>query len=103
MIYRLFLMAFVILFAYPVVSLASEQDVESIVKKIDALYRSKTSVADMEMQIVTPHWERTLSMRVWTKGMDKTFIRIDAPKRKRALQRCASATRCGTIFQRPTR
>ena len=38
MIYRLFLMAFVVLFAYPVVSLASEQDVETIVRKIDALY-----------------------------------------------------------------
>ncbi|MCY3871019.1 MAG: outer membrane lipoprotein-sorting protein [Gemmatimonadetes bacterium] len=82
MIYRLFL---VVLFAYPVVPLASERDVESIVRKIDELYRSKASVADMEMQIVTPHWERTLSLRIWTKGMDKTFIRIDAPKKEKGV------------------
>ena len=85
MVYRLFLMAFVILFANPVAPLASERDVASIVRKIDELYRSKTSVADMEMQIVTPHWERTLSLRVWTKGMDKTFIRIDAPKKEKGV------------------
>ena len=85
MIYRLFLMVLVILFTNPVVPLASEQDVETLVRKIDALYRSATSVADMEMQIVTPHWERTLSLRVWTKGMDKTFIRIDAPKKEKGV------------------
>ena len=55
-------------------------DVETIVKKIDQLYRSETSHADMEMHIVTPHWERTLAMTVWTQGMRKTFIRITAPK-----------------------
>ena len=57
-------------------------DVEAIVKKMDQLYRSETSHAEMEMQIATPHWERTLAMTVWTKGMGKTFIRITAPKKE---------------------
>ena len=48
-------------------------DVETIIKKIDQLYRSDTSHADMEMHIVTPHWERTLAMTVWTKRMDQNF------------------------------
>ena len=64
---------------------AQVHDVETIVKKIDRLYRSETSHAEMEMQIVTPHWERTLAMNVWTKGMDKTFIRITAPKKERGV------------------
>ena len=85
MIYRLFFTALVILFVNSVVPLASAQDVKNIVKKIDELYRSATSVADMEMQIVTPHWERTLSLRVWTKGLNKTFIRIDAPKKEKGV------------------
>ena len=46
-------------------------DVESIVKKMDQLHRSETSHAEIEMQITTPHWERTLAMTVWTKGMDQ--------------------------------
>ncbi|MCY4403052.1 MAG: outer membrane lipoprotein-sorting protein [Candidatus Poribacteria bacterium] len=67
----------------PQVTFAAE--VEDIIKHLDQLYRSKTSHADIEMQIVTPHWERTLSMTVWTKGVDKTFIRITAPKKEKGL------------------
>ena len=61
----------------------SDTEVERILKHIDQLYRSKTSQAEMEMQIVTPNWERTLAMTVWTKGTDKTFIRITAPKKEK--------------------
>ncbi len=63
----------------------STQEVEQIVNFIDQLYRSKTSYADMEMHIVTPHYERTLKMLVWTKGMDRTFIRITSPKKERGV------------------
>ena len=60
-------------------------DVETIVKKIDQLYRNESSHADMEMHIVTPHWERTLAMTVWSQGMSKTFIRITAPKKEQGV------------------
>ena len=60
-------------------------DVEEIVRKMDQLYRGETSHAEIEMQITTPHWERTLAMTVWTKGMDKTFIRITAPKKEQGV------------------
>lgn len=63
----------------------STPDVETIIKKIDQLYRSATSHAEMEMHIVTPHWERTLAMTVWSKGMDKTFIRITSPKKEQGV------------------
>ena len=63
----------------------STPDVETIIKKIDQLYRSETSHAQMEMHIVTPHWERTLAMTIWTKGMEKTFIRITAPKKEQGV------------------
>ena len=63
----------------------STPEVEKIVNFIDQLYRSKTSYADMEMHIVTPHYERTLKMLVWTKGMDRTFIRITSPKKERGV------------------
>ena len=61
---------------------ASNAKVEDIIKHIDQLYRSKTSHAEMEMHIVTPNYERTLKMLIWTKGMDNTFIRITAPKKE---------------------
>jgi outer membrane lipoprotein-sorting protein len=60
-------------------------DAKEIVKKIDELYRSDSSKALMVMEIVTPHWERTLKMRVWSQGMNKTFIRILEPKKERGM------------------
>ena len=63
----------------------STPNIESVITHIDRLYRSETSHAEMEMQIVTPHWERTLAMTVWSKGMDKTFIRITAPKKEQGV------------------
>ena len=73
--------------SYVVFAQGGEQlhDVESIVKKMDQLYRSETSHAEIEMQITTPHWERTLAMTVWTMGMDKTFIRITEPKKEQGV------------------
>ena len=58
-------------------------DVETIVKKIDELYRSETSAADIEMLIATPHWDRTLTLTVFTQGMDKTFISITSPNKEK--------------------
>ena len=56
-------------------------DLKSMLAKVDDLYRSEQSVAKMEMEVVTPHWERTMEMDSWTKGTDKTFIKILSPKK----------------------
>lgn len=65
---------------------AQEQNrAEEIVKKVDELYRASTSKAQVEMEIITPHWQRTLKMDVWSKGMDKTFIRILEPKKEQGI------------------
>jgi len=57
-------------------------EAEMIVRKMDALYRSDSSEALVEMTVVTPHWERTLKMRVWSRGMKDTFIRVLEPKKE---------------------
>ena len=64
---------------------ATDIDIEAIVKQMDELYRSETSQTNMEMQIVTPHWERTLALEVWTQGMDRTFILINSPKKEKGV------------------
>ncbi len=60
----------------------SADEAEKIVKKMDELYRSSASQALVEMEIITPHWQRTLKMRAWSEGVDKTFIRILEPKKE---------------------
>ncbi len=70
-------------------ALADEADsaivLKKIVKKIDELYRSKSSYSELEMAIITPHWERTLAMNIWTEGMKKTFIRITSPAKEKGI------------------
>ena len=56
--------------------------IDELVHSLDQLYRSDDSYAEMSMQIVTPHWERTLTMKAWSQGIDKTFIRILSPSRE---------------------
>ena len=74
-------------FLLPLLPLASPADqaplptVEELIAKIDELYRSQTSHSRLEMHIATPHWQRRLSLEMWTRGMDETLIRIDAPKK----------------------
>jgi len=59
-----------------------ENQAWEIIKKVDQLYRSTSSYAMMEMEISTPHWQRTLSLEAWSKGTDKTFILINSPKKE---------------------
>ncbi|GAB4381044.1 MAG: outer membrane lipoprotein-sorting protein [Calditrichia bacterium] len=78
---------FILLIAVPLFSQPQETQnlVREIIQKIDELYRSSSSFAIMEMEIVTPHWVRTLKMKIWTQGKDKTFIRITEPKKERGM------------------
>jgi outer membrane lipoprotein-sorting protein len=65
--------------------LEAKAEAKEIVKKMDELYRSQSSFAVMEMEIITPHWKRTLKMKAWSIGMDKTFIRILFPKKEKGI------------------
>jgi outer membrane lipoprotein-sorting protein len=60
-------------------------DIERVITAIDELYRHDTSHTVMEMEIVTPHWSRTLKMEAWSAGMDKTMIRILQPQKERGM------------------
>lgn len=59
-----------------------QPDIDDVITALDRLYRSNDSYAEMSMHIVTPHWERTLTMKSWSEGSDKTFISILSPARE---------------------
>ena len=64
---------------------ANDPEVEKIIRRIDELYRSESSYSEFEMEIVTPHWQRTMVMVGWTAGQKKTFIRINEPEKDRGV------------------
>jgi len=61
---------------------AAPPDLDTIVRRLDDLYRSKTSIAVIEMTIATAKTTRTLRMKAWSKGEDKALIVIEAPPRE---------------------
>lgn len=54
-------------------------DAAAIIEASFNHYRGKASEAEVEMIIHRPTWERSMSMVGWTKGTDKSLIRITAP------------------------
>ena len=54
-----------------------------ILDKIDDLFRGKSSQGRMTMAIVTANWKRTLALEFWSKGKDKTLMRILSPKKEK--------------------
>jgi outer membrane lipoprotein-sorting protein len=56
-----------------------------IVNTMDELYRSQSSYSEVRMRIVNPHWERTLTMKTWTMGRNKTFITVLSPAREKGV------------------
>lgn len=54
-------------------------DVEALLRRSDDLYRGASSTSVMEMQVKTQRYERTMRMRTWAKGTERTLIRILEP------------------------
>jgi outer membrane lipoprotein-sorting protein len=89
MIHRLFITVLVLFFTLsgPALSAAENDpvDVQSIIDRVDKLYRSDSSYAEVEMKVLSEHWERTLTMDIWTEKLEKTFIYIKTPKKDQGI------------------
>ncbi len=59
------------------------QDATEIINKVDQKMRGETSYQEMEMKIIRPEWERSISMKNWSKGSDYALILITAPAKEK--------------------
>lgn len=87
---NLFLLSVSIILAVGATVVADSQtvtdaEVKAIIEEIDQLYRSESSRAVFEMEIITPHWQRTMKMEAWSLGVDKTLIRINYPLKEKGM------------------
>jgi outer membrane lipoprotein-sorting protein len=76
---------FLLVVYFPSYSCLADENAATLLKKMDELFRSKSSISLMKMQIITPNWQRTLEMKSWTIGMDDTFIRVLSPRKDRGV------------------
>ncbi len=52
-------------------------------RKLDEMYRAKSSRGRMSMHVTTPNYERKLEMEMLSRGMDDTLVVIVAPQKER--------------------
>jgi len=71
-----------LLAAVPVRAAPPPPDVEALLDRLDDLYRSKASVARIEIAVTTPRTSRTLRLRAWTRGEERVLVRVEAPPRE---------------------
>lgn len=56
---------------------------KKILRQIDDLWRGESSVGQFTMQVKTQHYTRKLTMEGWSKGTEKTLMRILKPLREK--------------------
>jgi hypothetical protein len=65
---------------------ATDDDVVlRLLEKADDMMRGESSEGRMSMHVKTSRWDRTLSMRVWSHGTDKSLVQITDPPKERGM------------------
>jgi hypothetical protein len=57
-------------------------DPDALLRHLDQLYRSTSSIAHMQIDVTTPRTTRTLRLKAWTRGEDRVLVLIEAPPRE---------------------
>ncbi|MBN3035597.1 MAG: outer membrane lipoprotein-sorting protein [Bacteroidales bacterium] len=62
---------------------AQAPDPTAIIREADSQVRGETMQGTMELKIVRPDWERTISLKSWSKGDDDFMIYITSPAKEK--------------------
>ena len=65
----------------PVLAFSADIDPREMIQKAMDHWRGISSYSDMSMTIHRPDWERSMSMRSWTKGEKTSLVRVTEPKK----------------------
>lgn len=60
---------------------AAQTNPLEIIDRVDRLLRGDSSRGVATMEVVTEHWEREMTMEVWSLGTDYSLVRLRAPRR----------------------
>jgi outer membrane lipoprotein-sorting protein len=57
-------------------------DPEAILRHLDDLYRSKSSIAHIQIDVTSTRSTRSMRLKAWTRGEDEVLVLIEAPARE---------------------
>ncbi len=60
-----------------------ERDASAIIRDAVDHWRGVSSYSEIEMVIHRPDWERSMTMRAWTRGDEQSLVRVTEPARDR--------------------
>ena len=64
---------------------AADPSIEDLLNATDDIQRSDSSIAVLEMAVKTSRYERTIKLKAWSKGQDKSLIVIEAPTKDKGI------------------
>ncbi len=62
---------------------AQERDASGIIRDAVDHWRGVSSYSEIQMVIHRPDWERSMTMRAWTRGDEQSLVRVTEPARDR--------------------
>ncbi len=62
---------------------AEERDASGIIRDAVDHWRGVSSYSEIQMVIHRPDWERSMTMRAWTRGDEQSLVRVTEPARDR--------------------
>ena len=71
---------------------AGTPSAREILDHVDDLFRGTSAHGRATMTIRTEHWERSLTMEVWSEGKERSLIRILAPVKEKGTATLKSGT-----------
>ncbi len=71
------------LLAWSTLGSAQERDASEIVRDAIDHWRGVSSYSEIQMVIHRPDWERSMTMRAWTRGDEQSLVRVTEPARDR--------------------
>ena len=60
----------------------AQDSARDIMERVDRLLRGDSSHGVATMEVVTEHWERSVTMELWSLGTDYSLIRVRAPAKE---------------------
>ncbi|MDA3902443.1 MAG: outer membrane lipoprotein-sorting protein [Desulfuromusa sp.] len=81
--FKTLLLSSLILFGSVVSTLAI--DLPELIRTVEQQYTGQSSISEVEMTVVTGHWERHLKMESWSLGRERFLVRILAPVKEKGV------------------
>ena len=79
---RLFTVLFIAASAVASPATQSPPDAEALLQHLDDLYRSKSSIAQIQIDVTSARNTRTMRLKAWTRGEQEVLVLIEAPPRE---------------------